>query len=141
MYPPSFWIWSFQTTQHRTAFKWYPNTIPRTERLCMKCHRFLFLGCWGFGENFFYWGFVLAFCNWCFTTKNFWIWCKGKSETAVYHATCHIDEYQFLLVDNLNYCLRVSCCNSGCMWYCVWSSFYISAASQISIYMLIQHYF
>ena len=102
--------------------------MPRTERQCMKCHRFLCLGYWGFGENFLYWGFVLAFCNGCFTPNNFRIWCKGKSETAVYHATRHIDEYLFLLVGNLNYCLCISCCNSGCMLYCVWSSFYISAS-------------
>ena len=35
----------------------YPVWMPRTKRQCIKCHWFMCLGFWGWGEHFLYWGF------------------------------------------------------------------------------------
>ena len=83
------------------------------------------------GEQFLYWSFVSAFCNRRFVPRSFRIWCKGKSETAVFQAACHIDEYQLFLVVTSITAFVFFGCHCGWILYCVWSSFYISAASQI----------
>ena len=50
------------------TYSWQHHGI-WTKRQCMKCHWFLCLGFWGWGEHFCIGLWVFVLCNWCFVPR------------------------------------------------------------------------